>query len=99
MVYHTNAAGEEVSRPYTPTRRAVVLLAVLQRTVLTLCVCLLSSDDDLGRVDLVVKVYFKGVNDKFPEGGVMSQRMEALKLGDTARPELSSGCTGTAAAC
>lgn len=27
-----------------------------------------SSDDDLGHVDFVVKVYFKGVNDRFPEG-------------------------------
>ncbi|XP_077194002.1 NADH-cytochrome b5 reductase 3 isoform X2 [Paroedura picta] len=42
-----------------------------------------SSDDDKGYVDLVIKVYFKGVNPKFPEGGKMSQYLEHLKTGDT----------------
>uniref|UniRef100_A0A1A7XYZ2 NADH-cytochrome b5 reductase n=1 Tax=Iconisemion striatum TaxID=60296 RepID=A0A1A7XYZ2_9TELE len=42
-----------------------------------------SSDDDKGFVDLVVKVYFKGVNPKFPEGGKMSQHLESLKINDT----------------
>lgn len=41
-----------------------------------------SSDDDKGFVDLVVKIYFKNVNPKFPEGGKMSQYLESLKLGD-----------------
>ena len=44
-----------------------------------------SSDDDAGFVELVVKVYFRGVNDKFPDGGVMSQHREAMKVGDTVR--------------
>ncbi|XP_014884591.1 NADH-cytochrome b5 reductase 3-like [Poecilia latipinna] len=42
-----------------------------------------SSDDDKGFVDLVVKIYFKNVHPKFPEGGKMSQYLESLKLGDT----------------
>uniref|UniRef100_A0A3B5BBL7 NADH-cytochrome b5 reductase n=1 Tax=Stegastes partitus TaxID=144197 RepID=A0A3B5BBL7_9TELE len=42
-----------------------------------------SSDDDKGYVDLVVKIYFKGVHPKFPEGGKMSQYLESLKLNDT----------------
>uniref|UniRef100_A0A3P9HIT5 NADH-cytochrome b5 reductase n=1 Tax=Oryzias latipes TaxID=8090 RepID=A0A3P9HIT5_ORYLA len=42
-----------------------------------------SSDDDKGSVDLVVKVYFKGINPKFPEGGKMSQYLESLKISDT----------------
>ncbi|XP_067913204.1 NADH-cytochrome b5 reductase 3-like [Heterodontus francisci] len=42
-----------------------------------------SSDDDKGYVDLVVKIYFKGVHPKFPEGGKMSQYLEDLKVGDT----------------
>ncbi|KAJ8259611.1 hypothetical protein GJAV_G00171440 [Gymnothorax javanicus] len=41
-----------------------------------------SSDDDKGFVDLVVKIYFKNVNPKFPEGGKMSQYLESLRLGD-----------------
>uniref|UniRef100_A0A3Q1JRZ5 NADH-cytochrome b5 reductase n=1 Tax=Anabas testudineus TaxID=64144 RepID=A0A3Q1JRZ5_ANATE len=42
-----------------------------------------SSDDDKGCVDLVVKIYFKGVNPKFPEGGKMSQYLESLRINDT----------------
>lgn len=42
-----------------------------------------SSDDDKGCVDLVVKIYFKDVNPKFPEGGKMSQYLESLKINDT----------------
>ncbi|XP_061570246.1 NADH-cytochrome b5 reductase 3-like [Cololabis saira] len=42
-----------------------------------------SSDDDSGYVELVVKVYFKDVNPKFPEGGKMSQYLENLKINDT----------------
>jgi len=37
-------------------------------------------------VDLVIKVYFRGVNEKFPDGGVMSQHMETLKPGDKVKP-------------
>ncbi|XP_007893601.1 NADH-cytochrome b5 reductase 3 [Callorhinchus milii] len=42
-----------------------------------------SSDDDKGCVDLVVKVYFKGVHPNYPNGGKMSQYLESLRLGDT----------------
>lgn len=42
-----------------------------------------SSDDDAGYMDLVVKVYFKNVHPKFPDGGKMSQYLEELPLGET----------------
>lgn len=42
-----------------------------------------SSDDDHGFVDFVIKVYFKNVHPKFPEGGKMSQHLESLKIGET----------------
>ncbi|XP_068627708.1 NADH-cytochrome b5 reductase 2 isoform X2 [Battus philenor] len=42
-----------------------------------------SSDDDKGYVDLVIKVYFKNVHPKFPDGGKMSQYLESMKIGDT----------------
>ncbi|NXS43641.1 NB5R3 reductase, partial [Balaeniceps rex] len=42
-----------------------------------------SSDDDKGFVDLVVKIYFRSVNPKFPDGGKMSQYLDSLKIGDT----------------
>lgn len=42
-----------------------------------------SSDDDHGYIDLVIKVYFKNVHPKFPEGGKMTQHLENMKIGDT----------------
>jgi len=42
-----------------------------------------SSDDDKGFMDLVVKIYFKNVHPKFPDGGKMSQHLESLQIGDT----------------
>eukprot|EP00744_Colponema_vietnamica_P007999 GILI01011445.1.p1 GENE.GILI01011445.1~~GILI01011445.1.p1 ORF type:complete len:310 (+),score=72.72 GILI01011445.1:62-991(+) len=41
-----------------------------------------SSDDDVGHVDLLVKVYFKDVHPKFPQGGLLTQYLESLKIGD-----------------
>ncbi|KAJ8370332.1 hypothetical protein SKAU_G00103600 [Synaphobranchus kaupii] len=41
-----------------------------------------SSDDDKGFVDIVVKIYFKNVHPKFPEGGKMSQYLESLQVSD-----------------
>lgn len=41
-----------------------------------------SSDDDKGYMDLVIKVYFKDVNPKFPEGGKMSQHLNDMAVGD-----------------
>lgn len=42
-----------------------------------------SSDDDKGFVDLVVKVYRKNVHPKFPQGGKMTQHLDEMKIGDT----------------
>ena len=42
-----------------------------------------SSDDDLGYVDLVIKVYFPNVHPRFPDGGKMSQYLEKMELGST----------------
>ncbi|CAI5496522.1 unnamed protein product [Closterium sp. Naga37s-1] len=42
-----------------------------------------SDEDGVGYFDLVVKVYFKGVVPRFPDGGVMSQHLESLSIGDT----------------
>ncbi|XP_074078496.1 NADH-cytochrome b5 reductase 1 [Macrotis lagotis] len=41
-----------------------------------------TSDENKGYVDLVIKVYLKGVHPKFPEGGKMSQYLDSLKIGD-----------------
>jgi len=42
-----------------------------------------SGNDDVGYFDLVVKVYFRNVHPRFPDGGKMSQHLESLKIGDT----------------
>lgn len=43
----------------------------------------ISSDDEKGYFDLLIKVYFKNVHPKFPDGGKMSQHLESLNIGDT----------------
>jgi len=40
-------------------------------------------DDSIGYFDLVIKVYFKNVHPRFPDGGKMSQHLETLEIGDT----------------
>nr|CAG4652093.1 EOG090X0BKI [Triops cancriformis] len=42
-----------------------------------------TSDEDKGYMDLVIKVYFRNVHPKFPEGGKMSQYLENLPIGET----------------
>lgn len=41
-----------------------------------------TSDDDLGHMDLVVKIYYKNVHPRFPDGGKMTQYLDELKIGD-----------------
>lgn len=43
----------------------------------------ISSDDDLGHVDFMIKVYFPNVHPKFPHGGRLSQHLHALKVGES----------------
>ncbi|XP_077424664.1 NADH-cytochrome b5 reductase 2 [Vanacampus margaritifer] len=41
-----------------------------------------SSDDQQGYVDLVVKVYYKNTHPSFPDGGKMSQYLDNMATGD-----------------
>lgn len=50
-----------------------------------------SSDDDKGHMDLVVKVYKRNVHPKFPDGGKMSQYLDQLPLGETVDVKGPSG--------
>lgn len=50
-----------------------------------------SSDDDEGYIDLVIKVYFKNVHPRFPDGGKMTQYLENLKIGDQIQVRGPSG--------
>ncbi|XP_019416847.1 PREDICTED: inducible nitrate reductase [NADH] 2-like [Lupinus angustifolius] len=40
-----------------------------------------SAVDELGYFDLLVKIYFKNVHPKFPNGGLMSQHLDSLPVG------------------
>ncbi|KAG8389719.1 hypothetical protein BUALT_Bualt01G0008000 [Buddleja alternifolia] len=40
-----------------------------------------SGVDAVGYFELVVKIYFKGLHPKFPNGGLMSQYLDSMKLG------------------
>nr|CAG4646504.1 EOG090X0BKI [Macrothrix elegans] len=42
----------------------------------------ISSDEDKGYFDLVIKVYFKNIHPKFPDGGKLSQYLENLPIGN-----------------
>jgi len=43
----------------------------------------ITSDDDVGYFDLMIKVYFAGVHPKFPDGGKLTQYLNDLPLGHT----------------
>nr|QPB70507.1 NitA [Volvox powersii] len=43
----------------------------------------ISGDEELGRLDMLIKVYFPNEHPAFPDGGKMSQHFESLKIGDT----------------
>jgi nitrate reductase (NAD(P)H) len=43
----------------------------------------ISTTDTLGRVDLVIKTYYKDEHPRFPDGGWLSQYMDAMKVGDS----------------
>ncbi|XP_072242715.1 NADH-cytochrome b5 reductase 2 [Leuresthes tenuis] len=42
-----------------------------------------SSDEDQGFIDLVVKIYYKNTHPLYPDGGQMSQYLDNMSIGDT----------------
>uniref|UniRef100_A0A8R1DHG7 NADH-cytochrome b5 reductase n=1 Tax=Caenorhabditis japonica TaxID=281687 RepID=A0A8R1DHG7_CAEJA len=66
-----------------PTGQHVYLSAHIDGKLVVRPYTPVSSDEDKGFVDLMIKVYFKNTNEKFPDGGKMSQHLESLKIGDT----------------
>lgn len=65
-----------------PVGQHIHLSATINEELVIRAYTPVSCDDDHGFVDLVVKVYNKGVHPKFPEGGKMSQHLESLAIGD-----------------
>lgn len=65
-----------------PVGQHIHLSATINEELVIRAYTPVSCDDDKGFVDLVVKVYKKGVHPKFPDGGKMSQYLESLAIGD-----------------
>jgi cytochrome-b5 reductase len=42
----------------------------------------ISTDMQVGKVDLIIKTYYKDEHPKFPDGGWLSQYMDKMKIGD-----------------
>jgi cytochrome-b5 reductase len=42
----------------------------------------ISTDMQLGKVELIIKTYYKDEHPKFPDGGWLSQYMDKMKVGD-----------------
>ncbi|XP_045146869.1 NADH-cytochrome b5 reductase 2 [Echinops telfairi] len=51
-----------------------------------------SSDEDRGFVDFIIKIYFKNVHPQYPEGGKMTQYLENMDIGDTVLFRGPTGC-------
>eukprot|EP00073_Rattus_norvegicus_P034025 XP_008758000.1 PREDICTED: NADH-cytochrome b5 reductase 2 isoform X2 [Rattus norvegicus] len=66
-----------------PVGNYVHLLAQINNELVIRAYTPVSSDDDQGFVDLIIKIYFKNVHPKYPEGGKMTQYLENMKIGDT----------------
>ncbi|KAM4721129.1 NADH-cytochrome b5 reductase 2 [Rhinophrynus dorsalis] len=66
-----------------PIGQHVYLTAKVNGSLVIRAYTPVSSDEVTGYVDLIVKVYYKNVNPKFPDGGKMSQHLDSLKIGDT----------------
>ncbi|CAK9171587.1 unnamed protein product [Ilex paraguariensis] len=64
-----------------PVGKHIFLCATIDNKLCMRAYTPTSSVDELGHFDLVVKIYFKGVNPKFPDGGLMSQYLDSLSLG------------------
>lgn len=66
-----------------PVGQHVYLSARVNNQLVVRAYTPVSSDSEKGYFDLVIKVYFKNVHPKFPEGGKLTQYLEQLPIGET----------------
>ncbi|XP_008303460.1 NADH-cytochrome b5 reductase 2 [Stegastes partitus] len=66
-----------------PVGQHVYLSAKVSGSLVVRAYTPVSSDEDQGFVDLVVKVYYKNIHPSYPDGGKMSQYLDSMTLGDT----------------
>lgn len=74
-----------------PTGQHIYLIATVNEQIVLRPYTPVTSDRHHGYFDLVVKVYFRNVHPKFPEGGKMSQHLEGMSIGDTIQVRGPSG--------
>ncbi|XP_033490036.1 NADH-cytochrome b5 reductase 2 [Epinephelus lanceolatus] len=65
-----------------PVGQHVYLSARVNGSLVVRAYTPVSSDEDQGYVDLVVKVYYKNCHPSFPDGGKMSQYLDNMAIGD-----------------
>ncbi|XP_029908681.1 NADH-cytochrome b5 reductase 2 [Myripristis murdjan] len=66
-----------------PIGQHVYLSAKVNGSLVVRAYTPVSSDEDQGFVDLVVKVYYKNCHPSFPDGGKMSQYLDNMAIGDS----------------
>ncbi|KAE8295832.1 NADH-cytochrome b5 reductase 2 [Larimichthys crocea] len=66
-----------------PIGQHVYLSAKVNGSLVVRAYTPVSSDEDQGYVDLVVKVYYKNIHPSFPDGGKMSQYLDNMAIGDS----------------
>lgn len=64
-----------------PVGKHIMLCATIEEKLCMRAYTPTSPVDVVGYFDLVVKIYYKGVHPKFPNGGLMSQHLDSLPLG------------------
>ncbi|KAL2467521.1 Nitrate reductase [NADH] 2 [Forsythia ovata] len=64
-----------------PVGKHIFLCATIDNKLCMRAYTPTSGVDTVGYFELVVKIYFKGVHPKFPNGGLMSQHFDSLPLG------------------
>lgn len=66
-----------------PVGKHIFLCAVINGKLCMRAYTPTSAVDEVGYFDLLVKIYYKGVHPKFPNGGLMSQHLDSLPIGST----------------
>lgn len=64
-----------------PVGKHIFLCATIDEKLCMRAYTPTSTVDEVGFFELVVKIYFKGVHPKFPNGGQMSQYLDSLPIG------------------
>lgn len=63
-----------------PTGKHIFLSANINGKLCIRAFTPVSSDDEAGFFELLIKIYFKNIHPNFPQGGLMSQYLEGLAL-------------------